>query len=1089
MRSTDYVYFKNKYGDGKQSVEKYFNGSSTTHRLPVNVTAIYGKQGAAFSPSCISASDNVHRQVTSSTACASDKLISHFAVTDTLNHKVSLLRLQAREDRSIPWEAVFARRDRSKTNDGGSSKKGLTLAMPQLQSKRLKAVSGLDAYSSDKLEHEKVSQAYKRMNSKATDDEIRSILVEYTNAKKSDVLNEIDTARNLNQEIHVRLEDADPRVRVVRANGKRFRRILGKLEPGPRPLPFRYYPAKVLGIDRKRGTIHARFTSLGELGHAGTLGVGHVNERAASTPNLNVGDSKPPAEAGATSHEDFEVSIFDVINAQDKFEQGKILEKANAISCRGTDPGKFQFPKYASFGCNSIIYVSDNDQSRLGSPRVQAFKLSNLSVGEVVDNSSVKGVSELADMQDKEGEVSNFVTLRRPDGTILSRTMSTWIEVSANATVPTSEVETLGAHELVTATDTPKKCKNHFESVVRLRGLVVRWEHNRHEEAGGPAGELPETKHDEVTKTMSNSPDSGIGKDYTYVFHYKKKKVIVGGSNRPSVLHEYSKRAIINEDSITPLFVQCRYRCVYEAETASGWGEVFTSYCWGRLYGLDAATGQYIVTVDKKSLSANAHMRRILLNEQPGVHCQYPLVDHAQIRMTPSVPQPVFKIPHGITSSIALNRKLQKNRAGNRAARGGGGAVVFTADRLGHCVHAIQFANKLNGNAVDAHKQGSSRSQNISGKYLYSFGTHGSSPGQLVSPHGLCEHQNRIFVCDTGNNRIQCFRFMARRGHFTNGLHDFDKSGDHVQNEGDWHVECMYPDDEKSRIGKWQHSSSLGQGKEKGAKKLLGNRLSHHYMYEGKGNHSKPGVEAYNPLLLGPEDVCVDALGFVIVADTGHHCIRVFGIEEEEPWAEKNIKKQDLLSEEEFKMVPVDQRWKYSHYKRKNWRVKLAGLKRSKGPTLPAESDDANVTSADEYDSDYRSDHSSGTKQEGKKHGKRKQRQKETFYRSVPNVRLVLLATWGQVGAAPGFFRFPRSVSTFSWLLPSNVNRSFDASNAGNLVQNIAVVDGGNSRVQLIEYHLGQKDKWPTVGLQQEHVKREAYKNRLMGCGGRCSIS
>ena len=84
------------------------------------------------------------------------------------------------------------------------------------------------------------------------------------------------------------------------------------------------------------------------------------------------------------------VNIFDVINAQEKFEQGKVLESGKTIFCRGTDPGKFQFPKYASFGCKSMIYVSDNDQNRLGSPRVQAFKLNNLSVSEVLDNRSIK---------------------------------------------------------------------------------------------------------------------------------------------------------------------------------------------------------------------------------------------------------------------------------------------------------------------------------------------------------------------------------------------------------------------------------------------------------------------------------------------------------------------------------------------------------------------------------------------------------------------------------------------------------------------------------------------------------------------------
>ncbi len=44
------------------------------------------------------------------------------------------------------------------------------------------------------------------------------------------------------------------------------------------------------------------------------------------------------------------------------------------------------------------------------------------------------------------------------------------------------------------------------------------------------------------------------------------------------------------------------------------------------------------------------------------------------------------------------------------------------------------------------------------GKFLTTWGTKGSGPGQFVQPHSIAmDSQGRIFVGDRGNNRIETF--------------------------------------------------------------------------------------------------------------------------------------------------------------------------------------------------------------------------------------------------------------------------------------------------------------------------------------------
>ena len=320
-------------------------------------------------------------------------------------------------------------------------------------------------------------------------------------------------------------------------------------------------------------------------------------------------------------------------------------------------------------------------------------------------------------------------------------------------------------------------------------------------------------------------------------------------------------------------------------------------------------------------------------------------------------------------------------------------------------------------------------------KYLYSIGGRGSKPGQLFQPHGMAIHKHKIYVADTGNNRIQCFTYV--------------KSHNKEQKKnswGDWHVECMFPDPYKMQYGQWQNSVSkydVKTGKRKTLKKhknKRSHRLHHEFLLGEKRDNNDP--HRYNSLLLNPEDICIDSLGLCIVADTGHHCIRIFGIEEEEI-DNNNIAKEQLLSVEEFALVPLALRWKYKHHISKD---------------------------------------NNGRPQ---------------FYRSVPNHRFVLLATWGGVASnTPGFFRFPRSICTFDWLMNENIDRHFDVKKAKNFVHNLAVLDSGNDRVQFFEYHRGEVNDQHTFDMRMENqlddgerlIESEDYKKQNGG-GGCCTIS
>ena len=74
--------------------------------------------------------------------------------------------------------------------------------------------------------------------------------------------------------------------------------------------------------------------------------------------------------------------------------------------------------------------------------------------------------------------------------------------------------------------------------------------------------------------------------------------------------------------------------------------------------------------------------------------------------------------------------------------------------------HPADIAIAQNGDIFVADGYGNSSVHRFSGdgKHLNSWGSWGSGPGQFITPHGIwVDGQNRVYVCDRENNRVQLF--------------------------------------------------------------------------------------------------------------------------------------------------------------------------------------------------------------------------------------------------------------------------------------------------------------------------------------------
>ena len=81
--------------------------------------------------------------------------------------------------------------------------------------------------------------------------------------------------------------------------------------------------------------------------------------------------------------------------------------------------------------------------------------------------------------------------------------------------------------------------------------------------------------------------------------------------------------------------------------------------------------------------------------------------------------------------------------------------AIYSLVSLQNCLHI--FHNILDG------KNDPARPIKVKSGYDHTIGTFGSRRGELHGPRGLCiDSDGRIIVADTGNNRVQAFRFVPR---------------------------------------------------------------------------------------------------------------------------------------------------------------------------------------------------------------------------------------------------------------------------------------------------------------------------------------
>ena len=73
--------------------------------------------------------------------------------------------------------------------------------------------------------------------------------------------------------------------------------------------------------------------------------------------------------------------------------------------------------------------------------------------------------------------------------------------------------------------------------------------------------------------------------------------------------------------------------------------------------------------------------------------------------------------------------------------------------------HPADIALAANGEMFVADGYGNSRVHRFArdGRLIMSWGTQGDGPGQFTTPNGIWVHDDRVYVCDRENNRVQVF--------------------------------------------------------------------------------------------------------------------------------------------------------------------------------------------------------------------------------------------------------------------------------------------------------------------------------------------
>ena len=175
-------------------------------------------------------------------------------------------------------------------------------------------------------------------------------------------------------------------------------------------------------------------------------------------------------------------------------------------------------------------------------------------------------------------------------------------------------------------------------------------------------------------------------------------------------------------------------------------------------------------------------------------------------------------------------------------------------------------------------------------------GSRGSKPGEFHEPQGVKVHQNQVYVCDSGNHRIQVFDleflFITSFGTPGSGQGRFDQPNDlafdsqgniYVTDHGNKRVQVLDPNGRYLR----QFGNESGPGKLKGPEGIhiaydrvyVSDRYNHHiavFQLSGAfittfGKCGKGRGEFYTPC-----GIAFDCDGFLYVCDWLNDRIQVF---------------------------------------------------------------------------------------------------------------------------------------------------------------------------------------------------------------------
>ncbi|MDD4029326.1 MAG: stalk domain-containing protein [Caldisericia bacterium] len=141
---------------------------------------------------------------------------------------------------------------------------------------------------------------------------------------------------------------------------------------------------------------------------------------------------------------------------------------------------------------------------------------------------------------------------------------------------------------------------------------------------------------------------------------------------------------------------------------------------------------------------------------------------------------------------------------------------------------------------------------NRSGEYLYTIGEYGTDLGQFVFPQAICSFDDKLVVADAGNARVQILDLLG------NPIFSFGKQG--TSEEDFLLIKGIYATHDKVYVSD------------------AGNHKVVVFSHDGQFIESYGEKGHERGKLLHPQGLAVDALGNIIVADTGNDRIQKINV-------------------------------------------------------------------------------------------------------------------------------------------------------------------------------------------------------------------